>query len=492
MNSIKRDFSEVNFDQIIIGGGIYGIMLAYISGIAGKKTLLLEKEDFNSQTSLNHLRTLHGGLRYLQSADFTRFFQSVKERKWFLKNFPLYTEPLPCLLPLYGKGLYKKFIFRCALLLNDLLSFNRNFSLLPSNRLKNGSIISAEKTREIFPQVKTAGLKGAAVWYDGSMPDHHRIAVQILKQACRTGTTALNYCEVKDLTVRNRAVKGLFAVDKTTGKETSFFAPVVINAAGANCRNLAKTFDQDYPQLQPKYILLYNILLKSRALSNHALAVMPDKNRGHTYFLHNWKERLLAGTGEKIVDNPKADSSVLKVDIEEFIRGLNKAIPELKLTEKEIDRIYSGILPANRDNTLAKKEVIINHQLSGGPKGLFSVSGVKFTTARLVAKKVLSQIYKKNKKKINSEDDFYKTNSEILKSGSYNYSWIPQQKNPEFLKELETIIKNESVLHLSDLIYRRTDLGENKSRIRAILETIRPLFAHLDKNQWEKEVKELF
>ena len=68
MAIIERDVPKAAtsaFDLIIVGGGIYGVMLALEAGMRGQRALLLEKEDFGGATSLNHLRTVHGGLRYL-------------------------------------------------------------------------------------------------------------------------------------------------------------------------------------------------------------------------------------------------------------------------------------------------------------------------------------------------------------------------------------------------------------------------------------------
>ena len=130
-SKIERDIAKAkskNFDAIIIGGGFYGVMIAYEASCRGLKTLLLEKGDFGSATSFNSLRIVHGGLRYLQSLDLHRFKESVGERKWFMKNFPNLTKPISCLMPLYNKGLQRNSIMWAALNLNDLLSTNRNKS----------------------------------------------------------------------------------------------------------------------------------------------------------------------------------------------------------------------------------------------------------------------------------------------------------------------------------------------------------------------------
>ena len=80
--------AKINYDLIIIGGGIYGVLTAYEASKRGLKSLLLERADFGGETTFNCLRTLHGGFRYLQKMDLYRFYESVAERSWFLQNFP--------------------------------------------------------------------------------------------------------------------------------------------------------------------------------------------------------------------------------------------------------------------------------------------------------------------------------------------------------------------------------------------------------------------
>ena len=186
-----------SYDLIVIGGGVYGIMAALVASQRNLKTLLLERDDFGSATSFNSLRIIHGGIRYLQNLDFLKFFESVSDRKWFFQNFPDLVEPIACLMPLYGKGVFRPSIFKAALLLNDILSFKRNEKVSKNSKLLNGKVIKAEEVKKIFPEVDSTGLKGGAIWYDGSMLDSQRVLIEALKWACSLGTTALNYIDVK-------------------------------------------------------------------------------------------------------------------------------------------------------------------------------------------------------------------------------------------------------------------------------------------------------
>ncbi|MGK7920160.1 MAG: FAD-dependent oxidoreductase, partial [Trichodesmium sp.] len=76
------------YDVVIIGGGIYGATLAWEATLRGLSVALVEKADFGSATSANSLKTIHGGLRYLQNADFKRMRESIHERTALMKIAP--------------------------------------------------------------------------------------------------------------------------------------------------------------------------------------------------------------------------------------------------------------------------------------------------------------------------------------------------------------------------------------------------------------------
>lgn len=487
MNKIERNpgkCSQTKYDLIIVGGGIYGIMLSFEAIRRNLRPLMLEKNDFISATSMNHLRTVHGGLRYLQSLDLHRFKESVSERKWFLKYFPDLVGVMPCLMPLYGKGVYRNSIFRIGLLMNDTLSFNRNISLDKKNHLPGGKVINSRKSREIFPAVDERGLTGSALWYDANVEEYQRLMMELIKPAVNSGASILNYVSATALLKEKDCVIGVKAVDEESGQEYEFKAPVVINAAGPWCREVAAALDRDNNSLFKKRLLVWNVLFKREALSDHALGLSPVKGGGHTYFFHPWKNRLLVGTGEVIVEKSETETNVPENEIEKFIADMNTMVPGLNLFKEDIQRVYSGILPAEENGVMTKREKILDHSINGGPKGLFSISGVKFTTSRLVADKTLDRVFPKTQKKIHEE---------ILekierKNISFDYEWDSPDEGD--LTLLKGIVEDESVLHLSDLILRRTSLGDHPERALKILPKIRRIF-DWDDRKWEEEVDQL-
>ena len=473
--------ARVDYDLIIVGGGIYGAMLSLEAARRNLRSLLIEKGDFGGATSYNSLRIVHGGFRYLQKLDLHRFYESVNERKWFLKTFPDLVKPLPCLMPLYGKGLRRPPILFSALKLNDTLSATRNQGIRSDRHLLSGRVINSKQVQQIFPTVDQDELQGGAVWYDACMPDSQRLVMGALRWACSLGAEALNYVEAKALLKTNNQVSGVLAEDLQTGETYEYQAKIVVNAAGPWSREVATKFDQDVPELFPPS-LAWNVLFDRETLSDFALAVEPKKPNAQTYFLHPWKGRLLAGTiHSPWVKDVTSNPMPTQAEIDEFIDNLNLAIPGLNLSATEILRVFSGLLPAKEagTNELAVREAILNHEkLNNQIKGLYSIAGVKFTTSRLVAEKTINQIFPNLPVISNSEI----APSEVQRPvGVFDYHWYPHPEVTEWQTELKTLIEMEAVQHLDDLILRRTSLGDNPERALKIAPLVCQLFDWDDK-----------
>lgn len=481
------------YDLIIIGGGIYGVMVAFEAGRRGMRSLLLERDDFGGATSYNSLRIVHGGLRYLQKLDLHRFFESTAERHWIMQMFPDLVEPLPCLMPLYGKGARRPVVMKAALGLNDLLAYDRNDGVRGDRQLGDGYTISAQAVQQRFPLVDTQKLKGGAVWYDGSMPHSQRLLISILRWACNWGATALNYMEAVDVLKEGDRVTGIQARDIDTGEIYEYHGKAVLNSAGPWCREFAAHVDRDVPELFHSSIA-WNALFDRPALSDHAIAVAPKKPDARTYFIRPWQGKLLAGT----VHDPWL-SQVTRLplpteqQLQDCITDLNDAIPKLNLTQDEILRIFSGLLPADKPGSadLAVREVIRNHGERNGPQGLYSVSGVKFTTSRLVAEKTVTTIFPRSTYRAGAYPAELKLPQALQgQRGIVPFDWYPAPGDTAWLDECRTIIAEEAVQHLDDLVLRRTSLGDNPDRALALAPTLCKLFPW-DEAQSHQEITRL-
>jgi glycerol-3-phosphate dehydrogenase len=480
-------YSQRKYDLIIVGGGIYGAMLAVQATARQLRPLLVERDDFGGHTSFNSLRIIHGGLRYLQSFDLPRLFESVRERRWFLSEFADFARPLPCLMPLYGRGLKRSSILRLALIMNDALSGARNAGVPEDNRLPRGRVVDRREARRLFPLVATDGLQGAALWYDAAIEDSPRVMMELLHWAADYGADLLNYVEADGLITASGQVSGLSVVDRATGDRHVFNAPVVINATGPWSEKTAAALGADSGELfRPS--LAWNLWMDDAALSDCGLAITPERDGAPTYFLHPWKGRLLIGTGHASWQGSPDRPLPARDQIQSMLDDINMAIPGLNLVPERIRRVFAGLLPARRLGSaeLSVRPHFGEHVKTGGPRGFFSVFGVKFTTSRHVALYALNKIFGKH----------HGTAAGFRRPPARS-GWCLRDINlndPRAMDGavagLQQLIAEESVVHLSDLVVRRTDLWENPSVAHALVPNICDLFSW-DERQRSLEIDQL-
>jgi glycerol-3-phosphate dehydrogenase len=470
------------YDLVVIGGGIYGIALTFEAARRGYRAVLLERGDFGGGTSWSSLRIIHGGLRYLQMMDLRRFRESVAERRWFLRHFPDLVRPLPCLMPLYGHGLKRPGFLRLALAGNDLLALDRNRDLDPRVRLPRGRVLSAHETSQLFPQARRHGLRGGALWYDAVMLSSERVLMDLLSWACRCGATALNYIEVERIVIEDGRSAGVEARDRVTDSLHRFQAPRVVNATGPRVRLLARQSDRDLPTLF-RPTLAFNLLVDRPPLAEVAVAVQPPQRGAQVYFLLPWKGRVLAGTCYAGLPDDTLEPKVAESQVKLFLDELNAAVPGLDLAPGEVIHIYAGLLPGGQAGTaeLATHAVVHDHGRHGGPQGLYSISGVKFTTARGVAEDTLRAIFGRQLRPASSAParprplmDF--AGQTLLSAGTPCGSEASERE-----ALARRIIREEAVVRPEDLLLRRLDSAEalaERARaaeaLRGVLESALP------------------
>src|ERR1044071_6076391 len=133
---MQRDIDLIGsraFDLLVVGGGIYGLTIASDAAQRGLSVALIEQHDFGSGASFNHLRTIHGGLRYLQSLDVARARASIVERPAIARIAPWAVTPTPFVLPL-GRSLMKgPLALRAGFALDRLIAGDRHEQVPPSH-----------------------------------------------------------------------------------------------------------------------------------------------------------------------------------------------------------------------------------------------------------------------------------------------------------------------------------------------------------------------
>lgn len=447
--------SQQHYDLAVIGGGIHGACTALEASRRGLRVLLLEAADFGAGASGNSLRILHGGLRYLQRADLVRFRESVGERRWFARTFPQLVTPLSCLMPLYGQGLKRVPVMRLALAVNDRLSRDRNRQLDEGVQLGEGRILDAAATRARFGSVREAGLEGAALWYDYRMRSSERILMETLLWATRLGARALNYAQVIGIQAAAGRARGLLVEDRLGSGRHEFRAERVCNCTGSAAREFAALHDREHARLFVPS-LAFNVLFDCNRLSDDALAIAAPEPNAPVYFLCPSPYGLWAGTEHVGRPDRWMEAVVSESELLDFIGRINRAIPSLSLSLANVRRVFAGLLPVHAVNStnLTGREVIIDHGARGGLRGLFSLTGIKFTTARRAAARTVDlMLHARPARALPEETPPLSSATDWLTDGARVQEW----PRAEALQRMRELARQESVVTAQDLCLRRTN-----------------------------------
>jgi glycerol-3-phosphate dehydrogenase len=394
MPLMTRDLDKLTartFDVLVIGGGIYGLTIAYDAAQRGLSVALVERHDFGSGASFNHLRTIHGGLRYLQSLDIRRARESIHERRTTARIAPHAVRPLPFAVPLYRSLMRGKLAMRAGFALDRLVAFDRNRGVLSSHRLPGGRVVSRSHAAQRFPGLKRQGLTGAGVFYDYVTTEPDRFTFSFALAAAENGAVVMNHVEAIALLVDGKRIAGVSARDALSSRTLDIAARLTINATGGRVDGLLKPLGiaTGIPMLQAMN------LVTRRDAGDEALGGRTAS--GRNLFLVPWRERALFGTWESGRACDPDAATVPERDVAAFIAELNQAFPALDLTMADVTLVHRGVVPAavHGDVVALEGHEQIRDHAAQGFDGLLTVAGTKFTTARRVAQRVTDTVFSK-------------------------------------------------------------------------------------------------
>lgn len=449
----KRDVtaaSGATYDLIIVGGGVHGLCATLHAARAGVRVLLIERDDFASQTSANSLQILHGGFRYLQNLDLARVRESARARSWWMESFPDLTEPLECVLPLDGQGTRRPEIFRAALALHHRLA---RLAASPSpgaeRGLPSGWVDPAARRPEIAALLAKPP-RFFATWFDGLFPRPGRIAIELLRWAVQSGATALSHVEARQILMRSdasgrREVAGIRAFDHEAGREFELHATRVLNFAGPWNGWV------ENGNLHPPSIA-FNLLFRGILPDGAALGVR--SRDGKNLFLWERDRCIHVGTRHLSWSASLHRPVVEPARIDELIDDLRWALPGLGLERRDLLAVQAGFLPAGATggSEMAQRDRWLDHAARGGPAGLVSVSGIKYTTAPIVARRALHQVFG-TALPVRSGRARTARNSPSVSE----IAIALEEDATSAVDALRRLIDEEMVLHLDELILGRLD-----------------------------------
>ena len=398
------NLSRQTYDVVIIGGGIYGVCIAWDAALRGLTVALVEKGDFGHATSSNSLRVIHGGLRYLQHGHIRRVRRSIQERAAFMRIAPHLIHPLPILIPTYGHSLRGKEILSLAVFLNKLVGMQRN----QNKQLLEGRMIARQECLRRVPGLYAKGLTGGVIVYDCQMSNSERLVLAFARSANQAGAELANYVEAVGLLIHGGRVRGIKARDVLSGDEWRIAAKVVVNASGPWVDSVLTRLNGRSLSHRESLSKAFNLLINRQLISDSALGVYSQYvfrdrdailNKGsRLVFITPWQNRSLVGTAHLPYAADPDDFQIVEEEIQDFICEINDAYPAAGVTMRDIERVYGGLLPADTNSggvQLLREHQLYDHRKDDHIEGLISVKGVKFTEARYVAEKTVDTVFRK-------------------------------------------------------------------------------------------------
>jgi glycerol-3-phosphate dehydrogenase len=186
-----------------------------------------------------------------------------------------------------------------------------------------------------------------------------------------------------------------------------------------------------------------------------ALAVGAPQPDAPILFLVPQRGTLLAGTMHLPRSADTAVAVPSEAELEHFLALLNEAIPGLDAQRRNVLRVFAGLLPATASGSarLITREVLEDHGRVGGLERLYSVSGVKFTTANEVARRTLAMIGATGDT-ANEVVELPLSAATPLVTDAANL-WTQDDESVGLA--LRRVVQEEAVQSLDDLVLRRTN-----------------------------------
>lgn len=373
-NEALEEMAQVPlFDLVVIGGGATGLGIAVDAASRGLRTLLLEASDFAKGTSSRSTKLVHGGVRYLAQGNIKLVFEALRERGYLLRNAPHLVRKQSFIIPCYNH--FEKLKYWTGLKLYDWLSVGSSFGA--------SQLLSKEEVAERLPGVRTEGLTGGILYYDGQFDDA-RLALNLAQTARREGAIVLNYMRVKKLTKNGGIITGVVATDLETAQEYKVSSKAVLNATGVFVDDVLQL---DEPGKDPLVRVSQGIhlVLHRSFMPGGAALMIPETSDGRVLFVLPWHNHLLVGTTDTLVNKHASEPVAQEAEIGFVLDNVRQYMAR-QPQRADVLSIFAGLRPlAAPQKEAATKEISRGHKLLVSPSGLITITGGKWTTYRKMA-----------------------------------------------------------------------------------------------------------
>jgi len=450
---LQRLRHKPDCEVLILGGGVNGTGLLRELALQGIHAVLVDKADFSAGASSKSSRMIHGGLRYLENAEFRLVSESVLERNRLLKYAPHYVKPLKTTIPIISwlAGMIKApLIFfgmnlkvggRGAIIVKMGLTFYDILTCRLRQTPWNFLMGKKRSLREI-PGLREDIVCTATYW-DAWISQPERLCVEMALEACaaQPDCVALNYC-----TAQKEGADTVRIRDDLTGESVAVKPRCVVNATGAWVDHANRPMGIESRLMggtKGSHLVIDNAELFN-ALGDRMIYY--EHTDGRICITFRFMDKVIMGSTDIRVENPD-DAICDDAEIDYMMQTLHGVFPKIEIKHSDIVHIFCGVRPLMASGEGYTSKVSRSHFLAEHPAGedrafpVYSMVGGKLTTFRAFAEMTADRVLKLLGK------------PRLVSTADRAYPGHPPSYTTEGIR---AIAQHELVAHLSDLVRRRS------------------------------------
>ncbi|QXP66313.1 glycerol-3-phosphate dehydrogenase/oxidase [Polaribacter sp. AHE13PA] len=404
-----QDLQSIEFDVLIIGGGITGAGIALDAASRGMQVALIEKNDFASGTSSKSTKLIHGGLRYLKQFDFWLVKEVGTERAIVHDLAPHLVVPEKMILPLIDGGTYGSWLTSIGLKVYDILA-----SVEGEDKRK---MLDKAEALEKEPMLPENILNGAG-YYAEYRTDDARLTIEVLKTALNYNAKIINYTAAKEFIYEDNRVVGAKVKDTFSGEDYDIKAKYVVNACGPWVDELRQI---NHSKTGKRLHLTKGVHL---VVAHDKLPVkqsvyfdIPD---GRMMFAIPRGKVTYFGTTDTNYQLDKNNVETNLVDATYLISAVNNMFPKIQLTLDDIQSSWAGLRPLIHEEGKSSSELSRKDEIFVSDTELISIAGGKLTGYRKMAERIVDLIAKKYERRFDTKFEEIKTKEIALSGGTFD------------------------------------------------------------------------
>ena len=422
----------------------------------GLRVALIEREDFASGTSGRSSRLVHGGIRYLENAQFHLVHESIRERQTLLRTAPHLVKPLGFTWPVYTGARVGKWKLSAGLVLYDLMAAGRS---------RRHATLNVSATLEREPALRADGLKGGALYYDAATDDN-RLTLANALAARDLGAVVINHARVTSVARDGHAGARATIARQTMAGETideEIRARVVVNATGI----WQNEFSSNARAQRLRGSKGVHIAVSRERVGNRDAVTLVSPVDGRVMFCLPAGPHAIIGTTDTWTNESPETVRAAESDVDYLIRSANHYFPDAKLTRDDVVSGWAGIRPLASGAAARPGRISREHSIVTDDSGIINVTGGKLTTYRSMAAEIVDGV----ERALGRQPRGAATDSIALPGAERGAEVAKLQEADATLSvalvpglpytgaDLVHAVRHEMATTLSDLLIRRTHLA---------------------------------